>query len=155
MSYLDLIFLSWYIWFHSIVLALVNRAALKTGVHVSSQIHIFSGSKPRSGRVGLANHMVPLCLVFFCLFVCFFKETHASTHTSYTHLHPNKERRRIPFSLSPLQDFLLIDLFDAGHSESCEVISHGGFDWHCFRSSWCGVSFRCFTTDLLKLASWN
>ena len=33
--YLGLIFLSWHIWFHSNVLALVNRTALKTGVHVS------------------------------------------------------------------------------------------------------------------------
>ena len=81
--------------------------------------------------MGFTNHMVPLCLVF-CF--CFFKETHTSSHTSYTHLHPNKEKRRIPFSLSPLQDFLLIDLFDAGLSEPHEVIPRGGFAWHCFRS---------------------
>ena len=70
--------------------------------------------------MGFANHMVPLCLDFVLFF--FFKETHASTHTSYTHQHPNKERRMISFSLNPLQDFFLIDLFDAGCTEPHEVI---------------------------------
>ena len=70
-------------------------------------------------------------MLSFCSF--FLKETHASTHTSYTHLHPNQEKKIIPFSLSPLQDLLLIDHFDADISEPCEVIPHGGFDWHCFK----------------------
>ena len=100
------------------------------GACVISNSH-FLWIYPRSGRVGFTSHMVPLSLV---LSFFFFKETHASTHTSYTHLHPNKEKRRIPFSLSPLQDFLLIDLFDAGHSEPREVIPRGGFAWLCF---WC------------------
>ena len=72
--YLDLIFLSWRFWFHANVLALVNCAALRTGVHEWFQIHIFSGSKPRSERVGFANHMVPLRLVFVLFFFFFLRK---------------------------------------------------------------------------------
>ena len=42
----------WRFWQWPFWLVLVNHAALKTEVHVSSRILIFSGSKPRSGSVG-------------------------------------------------------------------------------------------------------
>ena len=43
-------------------LAIVNSAAMNTGVHVSFQIMVFSRCMPSS--VGLLDHMVVLCLVF-------------------------------------------------------------------------------------------
>ena len=37
------------------VLAIVNGAAMNTGVHVSFQIMVFSGYMPRSGTVGYGS----------------------------------------------------------------------------------------------------
>ena len=39
------------------VLAIVNSAAMNTGVHVSFSIMVFSGYMPSSGVVGLLGHM--------------------------------------------------------------------------------------------------
>ena len=39
------------------VLAIVNSAAVNTGVHVSFSIMVFSGYMPSSGVVGLLGHM--------------------------------------------------------------------------------------------------
>ena len=71
---------------------------------------------------------VILCLLFF-----FLRNSYAALHISCTHLHPNEEERRIPFSLSPLWDLVSVDLFDPGLSEQYKVIPHGGFDWPRFR----------------------
>ena len=48
----------------------------------------------------------------------------------------------IPFYLSPLQDLVSVDLFDAGVSKQYEVIPRGGFDWPRFRRQSCGVCFQ-------------
>ena len=45
------------------VLAIINSAAMNTGVHVSFSIMDFSGYMPSSGIVG---YMVVLFLVFYC-----------------------------------------------------------------------------------------
>ena len=68
------------------------------------------------------------CAYFFF----FLRNSYAALHISCTHLHPNEEERRIPFSLSPLWDLVSVDLFDPDLSEQYEVIPHGGFDWPHF-----------------------
>ena len=40
------------------VLAIVNSAAVNTGVHVSSRIMVFSGYMPRSGIAGLYGNSI-------------------------------------------------------------------------------------------------
>ena len=71
------------------VLAVVNSASLKTGVHVLFQIVMFSRSEP---RVGLLGPVAPLSSVLRTL--------HAVFHRGHTLGHPHSECRRIPFSLS-------------------------------------------------------
>ena len=41
------------------VLAIVNSAAVNTGVHVSFSVLIFSGCMPRSGIAGLYGGFIP------------------------------------------------------------------------------------------------
>ena len=74
-----------------------------------------------------------MCVFVFvvCLFVL--RNPYAALHPSYIHLHPNEEGRMILFFLSPLQDLVSVDLFDAGLSKQYEVILRGGFDWPRFR----------------------
>ena len=66
------------------------------------------------------------------LFFFFLRNPYAALHISCTDLHPNKERRRIPFSLRPLWDLVSGGLFDTGLSEQYEIammIPYSGFDW--------------------------
>ena len=62
------------------VLAIVNSASLKTGVHVLFQIVMFSRSEP---RVGLLGPVAPLSSVLRTL--------HAVFHRGCTLVHPNSE----------------------------------------------------------------
>ena len=49
------------------ILAIINRAAMNIGVHVSFSVMIFSGYMPSSGIAGSYSSFVPSCF-FVCLF---------------------------------------------------------------------------------------
>ena len=57
------------------VLAIVGSAAMNNGIHVSLSILVSSGYMPRNGTAGANGGSIPSFLGFFCLFVCFFKES--------------------------------------------------------------------------------
>ena len=45
--------------------------------------------------------------------------------------------------ITPSPAFIVCRLFDDGHSDQCEMISHYSFDLHFSNNEWCWASFMC------------
>ena len=58
----------------------------------------------------------------------FLRSVHTALHRGWTGLHPASGARGSLFTSSPA--LVVCGLFDDGHSDRCEVISHCGFDLH-------------------------
>ena len=49
---------------------------------------------------------------------------------------------------TPSSTFIACRLFDDGHSDWCEAVSHCSFDLHFFNSKWCLASFQVLVSHL-------
>ena len=99
------------------VLAIVNSAAMNMQVHVSFSRKVLSGYMPKSGIAGSYGSSI----------YRFLRYLHADLHSGCTSLHSHQQRRGFPVLHTP-PAFVICGLINDGHSDWCEVVSHGSFD---------------------------
>ena len=100
------------------VLATVNSAAMNNEIYVSFNfgfLRIYAQEWDR--------------WVIWWFYSQFFKESPYCLHSGCSYLHSHKVQEHFLFStFSPA--FIVFRLFDDGHSNQCEVLSHCSFDLH-------------------------
>ena len=102
------------------VLAIINSAAMNNGIHVFFQFWFPQGICIPSPKVAVRIN-----------------------------LHSYQPCRSIPALFStPSPAFIVCRLFDDGHSDWCEVISHCSFDLHFSDIEQCCTSFHVFVSHL-------
>ena len=114
------------------VLAIVNSAAMNSGIHVSFSILVSSGYRPTSGIAGSYGSFT----------LSFLKESPCCfPWWLYQFTFPPTVQECSLYS-TPSPAFIVCRLFDDGHSDWCEVILHCNFDLHFSNNERCWASFH-------------
>ena len=106
------------------VLAIVNSAAVNTGIHVSFSVVVSSEYMLSGGIVRFYGSFIPSYL----------KNLHAVLHVSI--YIPTTVQEGSLFSTSS-PAFIVGRFFDDGHSDQCVVISHCSFAFHFSNNKRC------------------
>ena len=120
------------------VLAIVNSATLDNGLPVSFSLLVSSGYMPRRGIAGSYGGFIP----------CFLKNLQTIFHSGSFSLLPPLTIQDYSLFSTPSPAFIVCRLFDDGHFDWCEVISHCGFDLHFSNNERCWASFHVFVSHL-------
>ena len=109
------------------VLAIINSAAMNNGILVSFSTLVSSGYMPRSGITGSYDAFIPR----------FLRNLHTIFHSGCINLHSHQQCKSVPNFSTPSAAFITCQLFNDGHSDLCEVISHCSFDLHFSNNERC------------------
>ena len=104
------------------VLAIVNSVAMNNEIRVSLSILVSLGYVSRSGIAGSYGGFIPSFL--------------GNLHTIFQFTFPPTMQEHSLFS-TPSPAFIVCKLFDDGHSDQCEVISHCSLDLHFSNNKQC------------------
>ena len=120
------------------VLVIVNSTAMNNGIHVCFSILVSSGYMPSSGSAGSHD----------CSILSFLRNINTVSHSScYQFTFPPTVQECSLFSI-PSPAFIVCSLFDDGHSDQCEVISHCSLDLHVSNNEQCLASFHVFVSHM-------